>query len=172
MSDNQNPSAVPDAEPDHGQSQAPSRNDGVGLRASDAEREAALRILGEHFADGRLERAEFDERADAALASRTQDQLRRLFADLPGPMPVPPSVPGQTRATAGTAGTSGTARWQSRPPAAPWAAPLVLVPVLLTFSILAALHGAPPFPLIALAFILVRRHRRSTRWNREVRPWT
>lgn len=172
MSDNQNPSAVPNAEPDHGQSRAQSRNGGTGLRASDAEREAALRILGTHFADGRLERAEFDERADAALAARTQDQLRTLFADLPGPVPVPPSVPEQARTTAGAWGTSAAARWRSRPPAAPWAAPLVLVPVLLTFSILAALHGAPPFPLIALAFILVRRHRRSTRWNREVRPWT
>jgi hypothetical protein len=129
-------------------------------------------MLATHFADGRLDQAEFDERADAALAARTQDQLRTLFADLPGPAPVPPAERDQARATASVSGKYAAARQQARPPAAPWAAPLVFVPVLLTFAVLAALHGAPPFPLIALAFILVRRHRRSTRWNREVRPWT
>jgi hypothetical protein len=166
LSDDQKPSPVPD--PDRSRQ----RPDSVGLRASDAEREAALRMLATHFADGRLEQAEFDERADAALAARTQDQLRALFADLPGPAPVPPAERDHTRATAAVSSMYAAARQQARPPAAPWAAPLVLVPVLLTFAVLAALHGAPPFPLIALAFILARRHRRSTRWNREVRPWT
>lgn len=172
MSDKQKPSPVPDTGLNQDLPRAPSRDSGAGLRASDAEREAALRVLAAHFADGRLDRAEFDERADAALAARTQDQLRALFADLPGPEPVLCADPGQERAAAGASGPFAAARWQSRPPAAPWAAPLVLVPVLLTFAILAALHGAPPFPLIPLAFILLRRNRRSTRWNREVRPWT
>lgn len=143
----------------------------TGLRASNAERESALRILATHFADGRLERAEFDERTDAALAARTQDQLRTLFADLPGPTPVPPAVPEHARTAASASGASDPAGWQARPPA-PWTGSIVLVPVLLAFAVLAALHGAPPFPLIPLAFILLRRRRRSTRWNREVRPWT
>jgi hypothetical protein len=164
----QNPSGSYDLNPGSNPAQRP----GTGLRASDAERESALRILATHFADGRLERAEFDERADAALAARTQDQLRTLFADLPGPAPVPPAVSEHALGAGSASGSFAAVRWQARPPAAPWAAPLVLVPVLLAFAVLAALHGAPPFPFIVLTFILLRRHRRSTRWNREVRPWT
>ena len=57
------------------------------LRASDAERENAVHALGAHYADGRLDRSELDERVDAALAARTRSQLDALFADLPGPSP-------------------------------------------------------------------------------------
>jgi hypothetical protein len=55
------------------------------VRASDAERDAALRALAGHYADGRLDRAEFDERADAAFAARTRDELGTLLRDLPRP---------------------------------------------------------------------------------------
>ena len=55
------------------------------LRIGDAERDVALRELGDHFAAGRIDSAEFDERASAALAARTQPQLDVLFADLPRP---------------------------------------------------------------------------------------
>lgn len=144
---------------------------GTGLRASDAEREAALRNLGTHFADGRLDRAEFEERADAALAARTQDQLRALFTDLPGPAPVP-AAPEDGDASVAASSPSAAAQRGARPTPVPWAPPLILVPVLFAMAILAALHGAPPFPLIPLAFILLRRRRRWNHWNREVRPWT
>jgi hypothetical protein len=53
------------------------------LRIGDAEREAACRTLGEHFAAGRLTRSEFDERTTAAWAARTDAELTPLFADLP-----------------------------------------------------------------------------------------
>ncbi len=172
MSDNQAPNDSQNQDQNQNLTSNPDKPHGTGLRASDAEREAALRVLAKHFADGRLERAEFDERADAAFAARTQDQLRTLFADLPGPAPVPPAAHEYAGAAASASGASAPDGWQARPPAVPWAAPLFLVPVLLAFAVLAALHGAPPFPLIPLAFILLRRHRRSTRWNREVRPWT
>lgn len=55
------------------------------LRIGDAEREEACRALGEHFAAGRLTRAEFDERTTAAWAARTRAELGPLFADLPAP---------------------------------------------------------------------------------------
>jgi DNA-binding PadR family transcriptional regulator len=51
--------------------------------ASDADRERAVASLGGHFADGRLTRAELDERLTVALSARTADDLRRLMADLP-----------------------------------------------------------------------------------------
>jgi DNA-binding PadR family transcriptional regulator len=50
---------------------------------SDADRERAVASLGDHFAEGRLTRAELDERLTAALSARTAGDLRRLMADLP-----------------------------------------------------------------------------------------
>jgi hypothetical protein len=54
------------------------------VRASDDERDQVVALLQRHFADGRLTQAELEERAGAALAARTRDQLRALTADLPG----------------------------------------------------------------------------------------
>lgn len=74
------------------------------LRIGDAEREAAVHALGEHFAAGRLDRDEFDERSAVAYAARTDAELRPLFGDLPAPHP------GVPRAQSGSA---------QRPPYAP-----------------------------------------------------
>ena len=52
------------------------------LRASDADRDRFIEVLRAAVADGRLDRAEFDERLDAALAARTIDALTPLTADL------------------------------------------------------------------------------------------
>jgi hypothetical protein len=46
------------------------------MRASDADRDAVVADLGEHFQAGRLTLAEFDERTDRALAARTWGELR------------------------------------------------------------------------------------------------
>jgi len=53
------------------------------LRVSDAEREAATGRLAEHFAAGRLDQAEFDDRVGRAMSARTRADLNGLFADLP-----------------------------------------------------------------------------------------
>jgi hypothetical protein len=53
------------------------------LRVSDAERHEVGRLLGRHFADGRLDEAELDDRLAAAMSARTRGDLRSLFADLP-----------------------------------------------------------------------------------------
>jgi hypothetical protein len=62
------------------------------VRASDADRDAVLSELSEHFQAGRLTAAEFDERAGQALAARTWGELRDLLRDLPtalsGPQPL------------------------------------------------------------------------------------
>jgi len=52
------------------------------LRASDRDRDLALRILSEAYAEGRLARDEFDERADAVNAARTLGELPGQLADL------------------------------------------------------------------------------------------
>jgi DNA-binding PadR family transcriptional regulator len=51
--------------------------------ASDADRERVVASLRDHFAEGRLTRAELDERLTVALSARMASDLRRLVADLP-----------------------------------------------------------------------------------------
>jgi TM2 domain-containing membrane protein YozV len=84
------------------------------LRTGTAEREAAVRILGEHMSEGRLSLEEYEERAAAALEARTRGDLRSLFTDLPAPYPpfmAPPPV-----------------AYQAAPPAQYPAAPPPVVP--------------------------------------------
>lgn len=53
------------------------------MRAGDADRSAALDRLGEHFADGYLDVAEFDERTAKAATAKTRGEIESLFRDLP-----------------------------------------------------------------------------------------
>ena len=53
------------------------------LRVSDAERQAVTDRLAEHFGDGRLDQAEFDERVGRAMNAKTRADLGGLFDDLP-----------------------------------------------------------------------------------------
>jgi hypothetical protein len=62
------------------------------LRASDKDRELALRILSEAYAEGRLARDEFDERADAINSARTLGQLPAQLADLVPDVAVQPGA--------------------------------------------------------------------------------
>lgn len=52
------------------------------LRVSDRERDAVIDVLKEHVADGSLTLDEFADRADRALAARTQPDLDEIVADL------------------------------------------------------------------------------------------
>jgi hypothetical protein len=52
-------------------------------RASDTERQAIVEVLQRHYAEGRLDLADFEARSETALASRTQGELVPLIADLP-----------------------------------------------------------------------------------------
>jgi len=65
------------------------------MKASDADRDAVLSDLSEHFQAGRLTAEEFDERASQALAARTWGELKDLLQDLPTTLPGP-QVPAAT----------------------------------------------------------------------------
>ena len=56
-----------------------------GVRIGDADRERAMADLSMHYADGRLDHEEYDERLDAIWTARTQADVRVLFDDLPRP---------------------------------------------------------------------------------------
>src|SRR5689334_1144899 len=66
------------------------------IRVSDAERNAVAELLGQHYADGRLDQAEFDDRIARTMAAKTRGDLSGLFDDLPetGPSGTGPAGPG------------------------------------------------------------------------------
>lgn len=64
-----------------------------GLRVGDTERDAVTAALHDHFAAGRLDRAELDERLEAVLAAKTFGDLRALVRDLPAPTGLPEPEP-------------------------------------------------------------------------------
>jgi hypothetical protein len=53
------------------------------IRASDADRDKAARLLAAHHAAGRLDAGEFAERMEAALVAKTVGELDELLDDLP-----------------------------------------------------------------------------------------
>lgn len=60
----------------------PRRPDAVGLRASDHDREVVHDVLAEGYAEGRLTKDEFDERAGRTTAARTLGELPAIILDL------------------------------------------------------------------------------------------
>lgn len=55
------------------------------IRIGNAEREAAMKALDQHLEAGRLDPDEYGQRYAKASLARTEDELRPLFLDLPGP---------------------------------------------------------------------------------------
>jgi hypothetical protein len=53
------------------------------MRVGDAEREAAAAELQEHFASGRVNQDELNERLAAVFAAKTRGDLSTIFTDLP-----------------------------------------------------------------------------------------
>ncbi len=116
------------------------------VRIGDTERDDAIRALGEHFAAGRLDREEYDERADRALAARTWSDLAPLFRDLPQPVAAP--------------------RPPAQPPAQRPGPRLPFLPVLLILIGVSWLVGAPWLVWVGIGiFFLVRR----AAWGRRTR---
>jgi Domain of unknown function (DUF1707) len=62
------------------------------IRVSDAERNEVAELLSQHFTDGRLDHAEFDERTDKAMHAKTRQDLAVLLVDLP-PLHQGPALP-------------------------------------------------------------------------------
>lgn len=103
------------------------------LRLSDAERDDAAQLLGDHFAAGRLSAEEHDERTSAAFAARTRGELPGLFSDLPGGSPWSPA-PSDAREPSPVRWTGGprTSPPSGMPPVLRVLAALVLVVLVLT----------------------------------------
>jgi hypothetical protein len=142
---------------------------GSEMRVGDAEREAAASELREHFASGRLDQDELNERLDRAFAARTRGDLNALFTDLPSSWRSPSSAFGPSA----TGGSGADDRWQyagsqsgswqpGRQAGAGIAMLLFLTPVLLVFGVLSVFGiggGSRPIGIVLIlaAFALLRR---------------
>jgi hypothetical protein len=65
-------------------------NQNSGMRASDADRDAAAAVINNALAEGRLTADEHGQRLDAIYAAKTQAELTPLLADLPGQQAMAP----------------------------------------------------------------------------------
>ena len=148
------------------------------MRAGTTDRQAAVDQLSTHFADGRLDAAEFDQRVAAAYGSTYLDELPPLFADLPQNRPESPSwARGPAYGPRPLTGPGGDpfqrgGPWGPRgrrpgPPPPMRLALLVLLMFVMFWSIGAVTHGFFPFPLLWVVIGLVllgkMRHRRHGR---------
>jgi Domain of unknown function (DUF1707) len=120
------------------------------MKASDADRDAVLSELSEHFQAGRLTNAEFDERAGQALAARTWGELKDLLRDLPTAGPGPQSLAATPSATTPERSSGRTVRLP--------VALLACIAIAVTLSAGVA-HGRWGFGWILLAVLFVMRRR-------------
>ncbi len=104
-------------------------------RIGDVDREAAVHQLGEHYALGRLDKDEYDERCDAVWSAKTRGDLAPLFVDLPG------GVQGTPRAKVPDVGRGP----RQGPPAALVAVVLVLLAATVILKVL---------PLLLVAVVI------------------
>ena len=112
---------------------------GPQTRISDADRERAMADLAGHYADGRLDHEEYDERLDAIWTARTRADLAVLFHDLPRPQVTHPSPPARAASRAG-------------------ARRFPLLPVIAVLVVLSAISHAP-FWLLIFPLMFVRSRR-------------
>lgn len=120
------------------------------FRLSDAEREDALEVLGEHLRTGRLDIDDYAERSARIATAKTHGDLIPLFADLPEPRPGVFAAGRRTSELDEPAGRQPAVWWTSS--AVPVAAVIALVlfftvargfwPVFLLPAVVAVLVGA------------------------------
>jgi Flp pilus assembly protein TadB len=117
------------------------------MRISNTERNEIADILSKHFAEGRLDSDEFEERVGKVMSAKTRGDLAGLLDDLPRLGP-PPREPRRRR------------------PIGYWI--LVLVLALFVASALAIPpHVHVPWLLIGIvALVLWRKTRHRNRWHR------
>ena len=131
------------------------------LRAGDADRQAVVSELQQHYIQGRLTSDELGERVTQALNARTFGDLRVLLADLPpldADQPLSPSAwPGRDRRAGGPPARQ-PGGWPANAP--PLGAVLVLIGLLALLWVIAipTFHfGVAPFwPLLFFFFFIGR----------------
>ncbi len=136
------------------------------VRAGHTDRQTAVDRLSEHFTEGRLDAAEFDQRVGTAYAATYLDELPALFADLPEPPPVQRvgpggrwAYPGGPQSIGAGAGWGGPGRFPPGPRGGRPPRIFGLIVVLMVLAVIVSLgalsHGFFPFPLLWIGLILL-----------------
>ncbi len=89
----------------------PRRAENASLRASDLDRDVVQGVLGEAYAEGRLDRDEFDQRSDSVTSARTLAELPGFISDL---------VPSRAVAPASARHDAAVAKYRSERRSAVW----------------------------------------------------
>ncbi|TMM15912.1 MAG: DUF1707 domain-containing protein [Actinobacteria bacterium] len=137
-----------------GPRRAPRDND-PHLRISNAERHEIADALSKHFAEGRLDSEEFDERVGRVMNAKTRGDVAGVLDDLPRLGPPPPPAPRHR-------------------PVGQWVLALLLLLFVASIAAVPA-HVHVPWLLIGIVGLLVwHRFRRRHYWRRRdlaSRPW-
>ena len=128
------------------------------IRIGDAEREAAVTALGEHYAAGRLTKEEYDERAGIAWTAKTNSALWPLFADLPRPQAGPPP-----RAVSPSRRSQHDHRGH-------WLG-AVMMPIFLVLVVLAIAKHLPLLVLVGIFWLMWAKTSSHARRNARRRQW-
>jgi hypothetical protein len=124
----------------------PPRDTDPRMRISHAERQDIADTLSKHFAEGRLDSDEFDERVGRVMNAKTRGDLAGVLDDLPRLGPPPPEP-------------------RRRRPLGQWVLALLLL--LFVASFLAPPHVHVPWLLIGIvAFLVWHRFRGRRYWRR------
>ena len=125
-------------------------------RLSDQERDEAIAALGDAYAEGRLDAAEFAQRLEQASTAVLATDLDPLFADLPQRGPRGPAAPrAQVARLHSARGERGS--WPSPHPGRHGGHPMMLAPALLIVLAVAT----QIWLLIPVAFLVAGGRRRA-----------
>lgn len=119
------------------------------MRVSDSERAEVTDRLAAHYGDGRLDRAEFDERVARAMSAKTRADLGGLCDDLPD------ISPGGAAPGYGSPGTGAPEIPRSHPRRARDVVLFVLLFLLLAAAGQAVAHAFFPLAWVGLVALIV-----------------
>lgn len=147
------------------------------MRVSDAERAEVADRLATHYSDGRLDKAEFDERVSRAMSAKTRADLNGLFDDLPDPGtdPARGTATGSGGGFGGGFGGPGGVSGPTRPHGVSRQRrghPVAVVAILVIAAIIAwnaVLHVlfAPWLAIVVLVAVVIFANRASHRARRD-----
>jgi Domain of unknown function (DUF1707) len=128
------------------------------LRVGDADRQAVVAELQQHYVEGRLSSDELGERVSQALQARTFADFSPLLADLPALTPEPSALP--------TAAAPDETSWHSQLMTPPLGAILLIIGMLAliwVFMMPGMRFGFFPWPLLIWGFFFIGRPNRRNR---------
>ncbi|HEX6477170.1 MAG TPA: DUF1707 domain-containing protein [Acidimicrobiales bacterium] len=117
------------------------------LRISHAERNEIADTLSKHFAEGRLDSDEFDERVGRVMNAKTRGDLAGVLDDLPRLGPPPPEP-------------------RRRRPLGPWVLALLFVVLVASIAAVPPYVHVPWLLIGIVGFLLWHRFRRRHYWRR------